>query len=61
MELDELDDPDLEMCLICEDKQEAKHLLLNTSGLDGNECTLLLWERLISLLEIMNRESRSEI
>ena len=27
----------LEMCLICEDKQEPKHLLLNTSGVDGIE------------------------
>ena len=30
----------LEMCLICEDEQEPKLLLLNTSGLDGNESTL---------------------
>ena len=45
----------LEMCLICEDEQVPKLLLLNTFGLDGNESTLLPWERLIRWLEIMNR------
>ena len=49
----------LEMCLICEDKQEPKHLLLNTSGLNGNESTLLPWESTYKVT--LNNDQRVKI